>query len=278
MRHSFVLAAAGLVAGCASGPVGPVNEAGTLATGDATLASGEFADSFPVSLSQDQWIRVELTSDDFDPYLQLRPPSGRPSENDDAVEGDAHTSQIILKASQAGQYEIVVTSRTTGENGAYGLKYEVFDAEPPPVLDPQQSATGPQTKQGALATGDRALRSNELYDPYPVRLKAGQTITITLRSASFDPYLILKQTTGETVDNDDTTPGDTETSTIVFTAEHDGQYAIMVTSYESGEKGPYTLTYEISGGSGSAAGPRTKPEADPGAPAEDSEATPGVRI
>lgn len=268
---ALLLASGGLVAStglsaCSSGPAGPVTEAGTLATGDATLASGEFADSFPVSLSQDQWVRIELTSTDFDPYLSVRPPSGTQSENDDAVEGDTEHSQIILKASQAGQYEILVTSRTTGESGAYALAYEVFDAEPQAILDPRQSLPGVQRKEGALATGDRTLRSGELVDPYPVRLRAGQTLTVRLHSSAFDPYLILKPPAGETVENDDAAPNDTENSEITFTADQEGQYAVMVTTYESGESGAYALTYEVTDGAGGApkAEPITADSADAG--------------
>ncbi len=268
MRALLALTAAGLVAGCSSGPSGPKTEAGTLATGDATLVSGEFADSFPVSLGQDEWVRVQLHATDFDPYVQVRPPSGTTSENDDAVEGDTQNAQIILKASQAGQYQVVVTSRVPGESGAYTLTYEVFDAEPQPVLDPQQSLAGRQAKQGTLATGDRTLRTGELFDPYPVRLRAGQRLTVRLRSTAFDPYLILKPTAGATTENDDAAPNDTQNSLIDFTAEQDGQFAIMVTTYASGESGAYTLTYEITDGSGAAPGAKpgagAAPEAAPG--------------
>ena len=124
------LVASGVAAGCQSAPAGPVTEAGDLASGDRTLASGELLDSFPVRVGAGQWLRVDLRSSAFDPYLILRPAAGSPSENDDAVPGDREHAQVIFRATEAGQVEIVATSYEPGESGAYTLVYEVTDTEP----------------------------------------------------------------------------------------------------------------------------------------------------
>ena len=270
-----LLACCGLLSACASGPTGPVDETGTLATGDRTLATGEYVDSFPVRVKAGDWVRVELHSTDFDPYAILKPPTGAASENDDAVEGDTQNAQIIFHVEQAGQYEVLVTSREPGEDGAYTLRYEVSASELQPVLDPEQSATGPVEKAGTLETGDRTLTSGEFTDPYPVRLRAGQQLHIRLHSNAFDPYLILKPPSGASTENDDAATGDTDNAEIVFTADQGGQYAIIVTTYEPGESGAYTLTYEISGAGTAADKPSTGRAPVQSAP--DSEAA-GVKI
>ena len=153
------VAASGLVAGCQSAPAGPVTEAGALATGDRTLASGELMDSYPVRVAEGQWVRVDLRSAAFDPYLILKPPTGSASENDDAAEGDRAHAQITFRATEAGQVEIVATSYAPGEIGAYTLVYHVTDTEPagataaapglPPGHPPVAGSPPPDGAQGA---------------------------------------------------------------------------------------------------------------------------------
>lgn len=125
----FALAASGLLAACTSAPSGPVTEAGDLASGDLTLTGGEFQDGYTVRATAGQWIKVDLRSTAFDPYLILRTPSDQQSENDD-IGGDRNHSGIVYQATEDGQFQIVATSYAAGETGAYTLVYEVTDAEP----------------------------------------------------------------------------------------------------------------------------------------------------
>ncbi|HEX8299177.1 MAG TPA: hypothetical protein VF594_08465 [Rubricoccaceae bacterium] len=148
---SLVLTAAGLVAGCSSGPSGPVTETGDLATGDRTLVSGELADSYSVRIKEGQWIRVDLNSTAFDPYIILRPPTGAASENDDAVPGDRQHAQVIFRATEAGQVEIIATSFEPGESGAYTLTYEVSDTQPQSVAT-EGGTTPPASGEAAPGT------------------------------------------------------------------------------------------------------------------------------
>lgn len=129
MRLVLALAAAGLVAGCNTAPSGPVTETGDLATGDRTLTNGELIDSYTFQMREGQWVRVDLRSTAFDPYLILRTPGGQSSDNDDA-NGDQHHSQIVYRATESGQFEIGATSYASGESGAYTLVYEVSDTQP----------------------------------------------------------------------------------------------------------------------------------------------------
>ena len=68
---------------------------GTLGAKDATLSSGEYADSYPVFASIGDWIHVAMTSPEFDPYVILKPPScpvvgtcELQRDNDDVQSGD----------------------------------------------------------------------------------------------------------------------------------------------------------------------------------------------
>ena len=160
MRVSLALVAAGLVAGCNSAPSGPVTETGELATGDRMLTQGEFIDSYTVRMTEGQWVKVDLRSTAFDPYLILRTPGGQNSDNDDAVPGDREHSQIVYRATESGQFEIGVTSYASGESGAYTLVYDVTDTQPQSV-----AATG--APRGESAPGTLGDETAEPDPPAP---------------------------------------------------------------------------------------------------------------
>jgi len=130
-RSAFVLAFALTLAACQpAAPEGPVTEAGDLDLGDLTLQSGEYYDTYTVSMKADQWLSVNIQSTDFDPYLIVRTPSGEQSDLDDSEESNTTSVESVIRAQEAGSWEIVVTSYETGESGAYQVTYEVSDAAP----------------------------------------------------------------------------------------------------------------------------------------------------
>lgn len=97
---------------------------GSLEPGDTTLRSGEYTDVYTVEARSGQTITVDLTSDDFDPYLIVRAPSGAQEDNDD-FEGSTSHSRIDMEATESGTYTITVTSYQSGETGRYRVSYGV---------------------------------------------------------------------------------------------------------------------------------------------------------
>lgn len=106
-----------------SGGPGVQRHSGTLADGDDTLDSGEYADEYSVEVRAGQTITVDMTSDDFDAYLILRPPSDEQVDNDDGEDGtNAH---ITHRATESGTYRVLPTSYESGESGAYRVSIQV---------------------------------------------------------------------------------------------------------------------------------------------------------
>jgi|GEM_PF-2777317 len=130
MRPLLFLVLVGLLAGCNSTPSGPVTEQGSLETGDGTLPTGEFRDTFEVTANEGQWLSVTLSSDEFDPYLIVAEPGGEQSDLDDSTPGDTTSVTMVLRAASSGSFRIVATSFRPGASGAYTLTYEVTDTEP----------------------------------------------------------------------------------------------------------------------------------------------------
>lgn len=103
----------------AVGTGGLRQHSGTLEDGDATLESGEFADSYTIDVQAGQTIVVDMVStSELDPYIILKAPGGGQTENDD-YEGDRTRSRVEEVASESGAWRVMATSYEPGESGTY---------------------------------------------------------------------------------------------------------------------------------------------------------------
>lgn len=131
MRWSTALLAVLFVfCACEPAPTGPISESGDLGLGDLTLSSGEYYDSYPISVGENQWLSVNVVADGFDPYLIIRTPSGNQSELDDSEESNLTSVQTVIRAQEGGTWDVAVTSYEPGETGSYTMTYEISDTAP----------------------------------------------------------------------------------------------------------------------------------------------------
>ena len=179
------------VPGVLSAQGAPVVHQGTLASGDAQLRTGEYYDSYEFQGRAGQRVVFDLTSSAFDPYLMVIAPSGDKKENDD-FNGSNTRSRLELALEETGTYRVVVTSYKKDEAGAYELRIDASGAAGGGSPEP-----GVRVESGRLAAGDTTLRSGEYRDSYTFAGRRGQTVTVDLRSADFDPYLIVIDPTGK---------------------------------------------------------------------------------
>jgi hypothetical protein len=244
--------------------VGSQNVTGSLAQGDATLPSGEFADNFTFNWPAGAAVHLEATSSDFDTFLIVRSPSGQQQQNDDGIQGTTN-SALDLVTSEAGQYTVTVSSYRAGETGNYQLSVRAPGAgtaqptpmpnptpvqpNPVPNVVPQPGNTRVREITGTLAQGDRRLQSGEFVDQHTLQFRPGEAVRLRLNSSAFDTYMILRSPSGRQQDNDDFVSGNTNSGIDIPSAEA-GNYQVMVTSYRAGETGPYSLRIE-SGAAGS---------------------------
>ena len=208
---------------------------GRLEKGDETLTSGEYADEYSFSGSVGERAVVDLRSADFDPYLFVRAPSGEQFDNDDFV-GDASRSLLSLDLAERGEYRVTVTSYSKGETGGYTLSMDVGRSA---------GLAARIERNGRLESGDGSLASGEYFDSYEFEGTPGQRVALDLRSSAFDTYLIVRDPAGEQTENDDADDGSSVGhSNIELDLTEAGTYHVLVTSYETGESGPYSLTID----------------------------------
>lgn len=103
---------------------------GTLEAGDETLASGEYLESYEVLAREGQWIRAEVLSGDFDPYLIVLSPTNVQTDVDDSAAGNTSMTRAVVQADEAGEWRVVVTTFEPGESGDFELTLEALDEEP----------------------------------------------------------------------------------------------------------------------------------------------------
>ncbi len=208
-------------------------ETGRLERGDGTLQSGEFRDTYTV-VGDGGSLVVDLTSDDFDPYLIVETPDGDQFDNDD-YEGALDRSLLVVQTRAGASYEVTVTSYAVGATGAYRLALRGDDAS---------VSAGVRTETGRLAAGDETLSSGEYLDRYTFDGVPGQRLRADLTSDDFDTYLAIQGPSGN-VSTDDDGGGRIGHSLLEIDLTEPGTYTVIVTSFASGETGAYELGLDL---------------------------------
>jgi hypothetical protein len=193
------------------------------------------AKRYTIKLQKDKAYIIDLTTKDFDAYLRLLNKKGDELAEDDDGGGDLN-SRIIYSAKANEDHQIVVTT-FDGQVGKFNLKVREFSLK-------GEAKARPIGKDGFtitanIAQGDRSP-IGKLGRIYSVQLKAGETYTIDLESATMDSYLYLFDSKNKLLDQDDDTGGDLN-SRITYRATADGVYHILASTLDGDETGEFTL-------------------------------------
>ena len=241
---------------------------GALATGGATLPSGEFANYYAFAATPGRYT-LTMSSTRIDSFIIVTTPDGQTLSNDDGA--GSHDASLDLSVAAAGEYRIAATSYRAGETGTYELDVTPAVSAPSasaatarpsaPPSPPSAVVAGVRTEHGTLASGDSQLRSGEFSDEYDYTFPEGTQVHIEATSSAFDTYLILRAPDGTQNDNDDQRPGDLNAA-IDFVASQAGTYRVLVTSYSPGMSGAYDLTV-TGGATATSAPPPSAPSSAP---------------
>ena len=171
---------------------------------------------------------LEIDSEDFDCELYVFDGKNKLLGHD--------PMKVFAGATANGAHNLVVAS-FDNQVGKFNLKIREF------VLKGEAQArdVGKDgvTIKGNIGAGD-ASGLGKLGKIYSVQLKAGQTYTIDLESATIDSYLYLFDSKTSLRAQDDDSGGDLN-ARITFRAEADGVYHIVATTLGGDETGDFTL-------------------------------------
>lgn len=101
------------------------------------------------------------------------------------------------------------------------------------------TSNGGRLERGTLAPGDTVLSDDSFADTFEFNGNGGNTV-IDLRSGDFDTYLIVTSPDGQQTSNDDY-DGSTDRSLITIEGTQAGTWTAVVSSFQAGETGGYTL-------------------------------------
>jgi hypothetical protein len=255
----------------------PVNNSRMIASGrtitsslgadDSKLPDDSYVEAYYVQLSAGQRLSVTMRSGAFDTFLQVAPHGATEAleTNDDMEDGNTD-SRVELTASQGGTYVIVANSLEGGKTGEFTLEVTVFGGSsnstggglagdmagvlggsaPSKPASPSGGArtiTLGQTVNSELSSADEKLDDDSFYEAWTFSGRAGESVTITLRSSAFDAFLQVRDGSGEVINTDDDSgagAGGTDAQlTIVIPAG--GRIVIVANTLGAGETGAYTL-------------------------------------
>ncbi|MCL1470920.1 trypsin-like peptidase domain-containing protein [Argonema antarcticum] len=187
-----------------------------------------------------QQVVIEMLSREIDPFLILLGPNRREIAQDDDSAGSKN-ARIAVTLPMSGTYLLIANSYQAGESGNFILRALAGGAGGRRNRLRVENLILQQ--EGVLGPGASVLSSDgSFYRMYNFQGRAGQSVTITLESADFDPYLALLGPDGEKLaENNNISPNDPN-SAVSVTLPRAGIYRAIVNTYQPGGRGRYLLT------------------------------------
>ena len=212
---------------------------GRLETGDAVGAHGP-EDRWTFQGRAGEMVRLDAISPDFDAYLVLRGAEAVVDSNDDG--GDGTNARILAVLPATGIYTAVVSAFSEGRSaGRYSLALAITVAPAAPGRT-ARIALG-QRLAGRLERGDQTREDGSPQDTWEFDGRAGQDVTLELRSSAFDTYLELRDPAGAIVAENDDGLGEGTDSFIAARLPRAGRYRVVVRGYgETASTGLYEIT------------------------------------
>lgn len=214
--------------------------AGELTAESPLSDAGAPADSYRFDGTAGQRVLIEMSSDDFDTYLELfaQRAGGRESlaaDDDGGAEGT--DSRLVATLPETGAYLIEARAFASGE-GDYVLTL----SEPAPEPEPARLDFG-QTVQGEITESDPAQDEGARFDAYRIRGEAGRRVQAIMRSGDFDTFLQIGPAQGEfeALASDDDGLGQGTDSRLNFVVPESGDYVLRAGALRGDGRGLYSL-------------------------------------
>lgn len=104
-------------------------------------------------------------------------------------------------------------------------------------------------RNGELTDSDAILESdNSRFDVYLIQGNADQVITISLNSSAFDTFLMLLDSEGNSIAQNDDISASNTNSSITSTLPSNGTYLVVVNGLNSSSRGSYRVAASVSSG------------------------------
>ncbi|HYH80750.1 MAG TPA: S1C family serine protease [Longimicrobium sp.] len=229
---------------------------GQLTRSDTRRNDGSYADSYLYRGRAGEQLTVTLRASGFQPWAVVDEPSGPFREHGGA--GGGSSARLTVTLPRSGQYIILANSVNAGGTGSYTMTVESGGSSGPESTTPggrgdisdMDLGSLPRIRPGValsgrLTTSDYQITDGSYADGYVYQGRAGERITVILRSSDLDAYLVVDEPNGPLRETDDDGAGGTD-SRITLTLPRSGPYIIVANSVGSPNTGRYTI--QLTGG------------------------------
>ena len=195
------------------------------------------ADAWRFEGLEGQRIRIDMTSTDFDTYIELFDENRVSLAQDDDGGPESTDSRLNFTLPRTGSY--IVEARAFSEGtGDYSLS--VTEVEPDRA--PEPIAFG-ASLQGEIGECDPRDGEDRGFDAFTFSGEEGQRVRAIMRSGDFDTYLQVGRADGEfsALANDDDGLMEGTDSRLNFTLPETGDYVLRASPLGSDGKGLYAL-------------------------------------
>jgi hypothetical protein len=226
---------------------------GTVDADDCYLFGSAPADSFTLVLTEETEVRLTQTSPDFPPYFIVGDTFGNIVVTGDNRGTDSASFATVFTP---GRWPVLVSG--TG-NDAIGTFELTLTAGSCPAATP--IALG-QTLAGILEEGDCFRPGVALQDAFTLEVPADTAVRIELDAPNFDAYLLLKDSVGNVLEEND--DGGGNTNSLIERRLLAGTYRIGASAFAGSEGGTYTLRVLLPAAPATAGGlPNDAPQGSP---------------
>ncbi|PZU94699.1 MAG: peptidase S1 [Pseudanabaena sp.] len=112
------------------------------------------------------------------------------------------------------------------------------------IASPTVISIGGNAISSVLTPSDNTLPDGSYFKAYQFQGQAGQSIIIEMRGNGIDPYLVLFDSAGRKIAEDDDSAGG-KNARIVVTLPITGRYTLYANSYEVGQTGSFILSSRL---------------------------------
>ena len=172
-----------------------------------TGANGQPVDYYTFTLAADALVLAVMTSSEVDGYLTLYDGNGNVVRNDDNSYGS--NDPLIVQYLPAGTYKLAARGASSTVGGLYEVDLRTVTGPRPPFCTPKAMVTAGATASGVITYTGCQYTDSTFADLYQMNLTADAALDLRLNSSQFDAYLVLLDSKGALVDQDDDSGGGT---------------------------------------------------------------------
>lgn len=225
---------------------------GTLTRSDTRRSDGSYADSYLYNGRAGERLTVTLRASGFQPWIVVDEPDG-PFREHNGGRGSG-TAVLNVTLPRTGRYIILANSVDAGGTGSYSMTVQGGGGGS--VDDTPRSGGGGdisdmdvrslprivagQQVSGRITTSDFLRTDGSYADGYVYQGRAGETITVTMRSPDMDAWVVVDDPNGPLRETDDDSAGGTDAE-LTVTLPRTALYLIVANSVGDPNTGRYTL-------------------------------------